>query len=281
MGLGLIIIIVLLVAIFIVKKFCCHCKEKHTRTLSIEIHPPGNHITIEPQDENPAITESAIEGVQDETENHLTIAASNPIPPYVHMLQAPPSCPSSYVLGPHAHPPSSSPYVEVSYTPPMCPSIYAPVPQPPPRAMIVFSPNSPEEEEKCILQFLVRDLRNRDIETSCHVLQSPRGSLANWVIREFEGAVAILCVCNSSLYQEWEGQNSGRECCVVHALKQLVHGAITHGQDISCKIAVIKLFQSHFIYIPSILQSCRDYMVSDTDGIAKFVKEQPPYSLTQ
>lgn len=52
---------------------------------------------------------------------------------------------------------------------------------------------------------------------------------------------------------------------MVHTLKQLVRGAIAHGQNRSYKIAVIKLFQSHSNYIPTKLLSCRDYDIVVTD----------------
>ena len=148
-----------------------------------------------------------------------------------------------------------------------------------PKAVIVYSPNSKQEDKHLILQLLVSDLQKYGVETKSHDITCIRESLSQWLEREIGQADAVLCVCNKEFKQDWENFTSrSQHLPLISSLKHLVHATVNQGKSLS-KYATVLLCQRDKNYIPSLyLQGDpRQFLVTDVEDIARFVQNIPSY----
>ena len=209
----------------------------------------------------------------------------------------------------------STALTENEYTYPESPTIYNCVPQPPPdpnarvvqnpsegsaftvnslsgdsqsqkpipttRALIIYSPNTVESEQNLIHSNLISKLQSYDgIETLSHDLTVVYGSVSEWLESEVKNANVVLCVCNKEFKDDWEGSHSTSKP-IVQSLKHLILGTVQSGKSLS-KYAVVLLDPSHKDYIPTMyLQSDpRQFTVTDSEAIARFVLDIPYYAIS-
>ena len=150
-----------------------------------------------------------------------------------------------------------------------------------PPVLLAYSPQSPEREIRRLMQCLVKGLSVYGIDVTSHDLRSPRGSLSQWVEKEYQKAVAVLVVCNEQLHQDWHHQCSSTHP-LVPALRHFINASVGKPADFS-KIAVVLLQDSYKTYIPALLDSSKlstteQFSVDKVKDIAYFVKNTPRFA---
>ena len=149
-----------------------------------------------------------------------------------------------------------------------------------PIALVIYSPNTAEEEQMLIRSNLMFELESYKITVSSHDLTCIHGSPSVWLERETKKATVVLCVCNKAFQEEWEGQSQA-SLPLVQSLKHLIHGTVQSSENLS-KYAVVLLDRSHRKYIPTrYLQSdSRQFILTDTKAIARYVLNIPSFEMS-
>lgn len=154
--------------------------------------------------------------------------------------------------------------------PPLCP------------VFVVFSPRTPDEEARTILQYLVNNLGESPygIESSTYAIADPRQSQCDYVEEWHGKASAILCVCNQEFFEDWtdaflDVDGSPR---VVRTLKCLFEGDMQRGWGIE-NYAVVKMRDTDDQYIPPLLRHRPVYMFHQIEHIARFAHNVPQYCM--
>ena len=147
--------------------------------------------------------------------------------------------------------------------------------------LVVYSPDSSEDDEKLILQLLVRELRKRYIDTvTPKDLQ--RGNLPLWMEDQMKRADAVLCVCNEAFSKEWNKnpETTYTSRAVVHSLKAIIGGSLSQSKDLSTFLGIVLLKQSDKRFIPSnYLAGTQSFLVDETEDIARFVAQVPHFEV--
>ena len=160
----------------------------------------------------------------------------------------------------------------------------SPVILPPMGSKVVFllySPKSPEEERKVILQLIYKSLCQYAgiAVTIPEDYTRAGGSPAMWLSNSMHRASVVLCVCNATFKSEWNGiRPSSVE---VNTLKELVSGTLyRHSREssLSSKYATVCLKQSDYHCIPALLSGTSRFLVTETDKMVAFTTETPRYA---
>ena len=150
-----------------------------------------------------------------------------------------------------------------------------------PLVLVIYSPNSSEEDEHLVWQFLVHDLAMcDDIDGSRHIQierydSSLRKNASAWLEDNFTRASMVLCVCNIQFKKEWDQENDLPFCPLIFSLRQLVYGMLSRNISLSSKFAVVLLRQSDHQHIPEYLNSTKYFLVDEVKEIGRFVYEVP------
>ena len=149
-------------------------------------------------------------------------------------------------------------------------------------ALIVYSPNTPVEQQEWICRDFIPQLESNGIKTLSHDFACIKESPSLWLEREISKATAVLCVCNREFKEDWEGckPTSPTSLPLVQSLKHLILATVHQGGDLS-KYAVVLLESHDQEYIPTkYLQSDpRQFGLSEVDAIARFVCNVPTHRL--
>ena len=142
---------------------------------------------------------------------------------------------------------------------------------------LLYSHNSPEKELNVILQRLYLPLCDYIRVTKPDDYIKTDGSQALWLSNSLSEASAVLCVCNESFRDEWDGKKTAS--VEVSTLRERVAGALMHDRRLS-KFAVVYLQQSARSYhIPELLSGLRHFLVTDIEAMVEFTTETPRYVL--
>ena len=149
-----------------------------------------------------------------------------------------------------------------------------------PLVLVIYSPNSSEEDKHLVWQYLVHDLATCDIDGSHHIQierydSSLRKNASAWLEDNFMRASMILCVCNIQFKREWDQQNALPFCPLIFSLRQLVYAMLSRNTSLSSKFAVVLLRQSDHQHIPEYLNSTKRFLVDEVKEIGRFVYEVP------
>lgn len=149
-------------------------------------------------------------------------------------------------------------------------------------ALIVYSPNTREEQQDWICHDLIPQLESDGIKTLSHDFACIKESPSLWLEREISKATAVLCVCNREFKEDWEGckSTSPTSLPLVQSLKHLILATVHQGGDLS-KYAILLLESHDQKYIPTkYLQSdSRQFGLTEVDAIARFVCSIPTHRL--
>ena len=150
--------------------------------------------------------------------------------------------------------------------------------------LIIYSPKTVEKEQD-LIHALMSKLEEYDkIETLSHDFTCIQGGPSAWLESEAKKATIVLCVCNKEFKDDWEEEEESQQVSLplVRSLRHLIHGTIQSGRSLS-KFAVVLLDRSHKDYIPTMyLQSdSRQFILTDTEAIAKHVLNMPSYELSK
>ena len=147
------------------------------------------------------------------------------------------------------------------------------------RALVIYSPSTPEEKQELIRGHLLSQLHSYGIETLSHDLTCIKESPSLWLEREIAMATIVICVCNKEFKHDWECERNGTSSLpIVQSLNHLIYASINQNKDMS-KYAVVLLEEGDKDCVPTMyLQShSRQFMVYDVDKIARFVCNIPTH----
>lgn len=150
-----------------------------------------------------------------------------------------------------------------------------------PLVLVIYSPNSSEEDERLVWQYLVHDLATCDDIDGSRRIQierydsSLRKNASAWLEDNFMRASMILCVCNIQFKKEWDQENALPFCPLIFSLRQLVYAMLSRNTSLSSKFAVVLLRQSDHQHIPEYLNSTKHFLVDEVKEIGRFVYEVP------
>ena len=141
--------------------------------------------------------------------------------------------------------------------------------------------NTPEEKQDLIRYNFIPKLESHGIKTLSHDFTCIKESVPLWLESEIKKATAVLCICNKEFKEDWESSdpNPMSSLQLVEPLKHCVSATVqTRGLS---KFVVVLLEPSDKQYIPSMyLNNCRQFLMADTDALAKFVCNVPSYALS-
>ena len=148
-----------------------------------------------------------------------------------------------------------------------------------PLVLVIYSPNSSEEDKHLVWQYLVCDLAechngSRRIQIESYD-SSLRKNASAWLEDNFMRASMILCVCNIQFKREWDQQNAPPFCPLIFSLRQLVYAMLNRNTSPSSKFAVVLLRQSDYQHIPEYLNSTKHFLVNEVKEIGRFVYGVP------
>ena len=149
-----------------------------------------------------------------------------------------------------------------------------------PRALVIYSPSTPEEKQELIRGHLLSQLHSYGIETLSHDLTCIKESPSLWLEREIAMATVVICVCNNEFKHDWECERNGTSSLpIVQSLNHLIYASINQNKDMS-KYAVVLLEEGDKDCVPTMyLQShSRQFMVYDVDKIVRFVYNTPTHT---
>ena len=160
------------------------------------------------------------------------------------------------------------------------------IPPPPPPAkgndrlvLVIYSPDSPENDQHLALQNLVHDLSNYCM-VECHDCTCIRQSVPSWLQEELQRASTVLCVCNAQFQREWDRETTS-PFPLVASLRELAYGLLNQSISLSTKFAVVLLRESDRKHIPcGYLHGTRTFLVTDVEDITYFVTRTPKYAHT-
>ena len=152
---------------------------------------------------------------------------------------------------------------------PVCPSIF-----------LLYSPHSPEVEERVILQRICHPLRKRHVNVTVPGEYTHTGgnSPAQWLSNRMMKASIVLCVCNPTFKEEWDGTSKWQPSVEVSTLKELVSGALNREGSLSSRFATVYLQQSARNCIPDLLSGTKSFLMTEIDSIVSFTTEKPNYA---
>ena len=155
----------------------------------------------------------------------------------------------------------------------------------PPSALILYSKNSPPDEQRVIQQCLVSDLTQYNIRTVSEDTCCSRKCPASWLEVQMREASAVFCVCNEAFDSEWENKTDRSLSSLVPVFKQLCHGLITpscgRNQLMRDKIAIVLLCEGDLRYVPTYINSRPKFhplMQGGLESCARFVIGMPKYT---
>lgn len=144
-----------------------------------------------------------------------------------------------------------------------------------PLVLVIYSPDSSEEDRHRILQYLVKDL-GEYCRVECHDCFNIRQSAPEWLQTKVREASVVLCVCNPQFQREWD-QKETSPFPLIFSLEQLVHGILNKSNPLSKKFATVLLRESEHECIPDYLHSTRKFLVDEVEVIAEFVQGVSKY----
>lgn len=144
-----------------------------------------------------------------------------------------------------------------------------------PLVLVIYSPDSSEEDKHCILQYLVNKL-GKYCRVECHDCFNIRQSAPEWLQMKVREASVVLCVCNPQFQREWD-QKETSPFPLIFSLEQLVHGILNKSNPLSKKFATVLLRESEHECIPDYLHSTRKFLVDEVEVIAEFVQGVSKY----
>lgn len=149
-------------------------------------------------------------------------------------------------------------------------------------ALVVYSPNTPEEQQDMIRRDFIPKLESNGIKTLSHDFTCIKEGPSSWLEREISRATAVLCVCNREFKEDWEGckPSSPSSLPLVQSLKHLIFATVHQGVDLS-KYAVVLLESCDQQYIPTMYlrSDPRQFGLTEVDIIARFVCNVPTHRL--
>ena len=151
-----------------------------------------------------------------------------------------------------------------------------------PKALIVYSTNTPKKKQTIINRHLIAELCSYGIETKSHALTCIRESLSLWLEREITSANAVLCICNKEFKEDWEAESrsAANSLPLVWLLRHLVHATVNQGGDLS-KYALVFLDERDEQYVPTkyLQGDPRHFTVKKVEDIANFVTNKPTHTI--
>ena len=149
-------------------------------------------------------------------------------------------------------------------------------------ALIIYSPNTPEEKQDFIRSNFIPKLESDGIRTLSHDFACIKESPSSWLEREIAKATVVLCVCNKEFKEDWEGRNpnTASSLPLVQSLRHLILATVHQGGDLS-KYAVVLLESCDQKYIPTMYlrSDPRQFRLTEVDAVARFVCNVPSHRL--
>lgn len=142
--------------------------------------------------------------------------------------------------------------------------------------LIIYSPSTPEKEERVILQSLGPHLLERGIRSAIPVLRQPKQTLIDWISEHYEKADAVFCVCNEEFSRDWNDSSASPHnndnSVAVRTLKQLFEGDlhVRKGRASLSRYAVLLTKHNDETLIPPLLRTQPRFDISDTPALAEF-----------
>ena len=144
-----------------------------------------------------------------------------------------------------------------------------------PLVLVIYSPDSPEEDQHYVLQHLLEDL-GKYCRVECRSCVADKQSAPAWLERKVREASVVLCVCNAQFKREWDQEHTSLNP-LVFSLVQLVYGTLNKSNPLSGKFATVLLRETEHECIPDYLRSTRNFLVDEVDAITRFVQGVPEY----
>ena len=150
-------------------------------------------------------------------------------------------------------------------------------------AVVVSSPRTNDLESLAIIQSLVGDLSAspHGIESTAYGIDQLRLSPTEWIVERHRDASAVLCVCNKEFFEDWNDlmvSHVDYSPQIVKTLKSLFEGDLQRqGAAGTNNYAVVLMNETGSDFIPSLLKSRPVYRYDQTDEIARFARNEPPY----
>ena len=137
-------------------------------------------------------------------------------------------------------------------------------------ALIIYSPSTPEEEKRVILQSFVKIQNQVGIECILQDMRKPRISLVDWISQHYKNAGTVFCVCNEEFQCDWENSRplSEDSAVAVQTLRLLFQGDLTSVQ--LRKYAVVLSKPTDEVFVPELLKALPHINLSDTPNLMKF-----------
>ena len=137
-------------------------------------------------------------------------------------------------------------------------------------ALIIYSPSTPEEEKRVILQSFVKIQNKVKIEFILQDLRKPRISLVDWISQHYKNAGTVFYVCNEEFQCDWENSRplSEDSAVAVQTLRLLFQGDLTSVQ--LRKYAVVLSKPTDEVFVPELLKALPQINLSDTPNLMKF-----------
>lgn len=142
-------------------------------------------------------------------------------------------------------------------------------------ALVIYSPDTAEQEKCAIMQSLGPDLHAKGVSSSFPDMREPKQTLIDWISEKYEEVDAVFCVCNKEFSQDWSDSAAmqfGNDGSVaVRTLKELYEGDLAkRGAVALCKYAVVLTKPNTEALIPAIMRTRKVFIISDTPALAEF-----------
>lgn len=149
-------------------------------------------------------------------------------------------------------------------------------------ALVIYSPDTPEQEKCAIMQNLGPDLHEEGLNSSFPDMREPKQTLIDWISKKYEEVDVVFCVCNKEFSQDWNDsaamQCSNDSSVAVRTLKELYEGDMAKRGEVGLrKYAVVLTRPNTEALIPAIMRNRQVFSISDTSALADFasVKRWP------
>lgn len=142
-------------------------------------------------------------------------------------------------------------------------------------ALVIYSPDTAEQEKCAILQNLGPDLHAKGVSSSFPDMREPKQTLIDWISEKYEEVDAVFCVCNKEFSQDWSDSAAmqlGNDSSVaVRTLKELYEGDLANRGAVALhKYAVVLTKPNTEALIPAIMRTRKVFSISDTPALAEF-----------
>lgn len=148
-----------------------------------------------------------------------------------------------------------------------------------PSALVLYSPNTPMEEKKMIVSYLITGLKQFGIDVKCPDVICIKDGVSYWLEKEIKKST-VLCVCNNEMKTEWESDQASQ---LIGSLRQLLHGLVSSGlSGFATVIMQTEQTNDNLDYIPTdYLKGQTQFIVRDEKDIASiahYILDVPLYT---